>query len=79
MPDAVDRTEKLLALLILHAMKGQPQREKAHVLNLAGLSNVEIADLLDTTTQTVAQHLYEHRKRKPSSRRRKSKATAGKK
>jgi DNA-directed RNA polymerase specialized sigma24 family protein len=63
-----DRAEKLLALLLLQQLKAAPQREKALHLSLAGFTNTEIADLLQTTTAVVAQSLYEGRrkpKRKP--------------
>jgi DNA-directed RNA polymerase specialized sigma24 family protein len=54
-----DRLERLLALLLLAQLKGSTQREKIHQLNLAGLSNVEIANILGITTAGVAQGLYE--------------------
>ncbi len=57
-----DRTERLLAILVLESMKGASQREKAVRLSLAGFSNVEIADLLQTSAQVVAQHLYTSRR-----------------
>ena len=59
-----DRAEKLLALLLLQQLKAAPQREKALHLSLAGFTNTEIADLLQTTAAVVAQSLYEVR-RKP--------------
>ena len=65
-----DRAEKLLALLLLQQLKTSPQREKALHLSLAGFTNTEIADLLQTTAGVVAQSLYEARrkpKRKPKS------------
>ncbi len=61
---STDRIEKLLAALLLHEMKGAPQREKAVQLSVAGFSNVEIADLLQTSAAVVAQYLYEVRKKK---------------
>lgn len=60
----IERMEKLLAALLLHSMKGSTQREKAVQLSLAGFSNVEIADLLETSAPVVAQYLYEVRKKK---------------
>jgi DNA-directed RNA polymerase specialized sigma24 family protein len=57
-----DRTERLLALILLNQMKAAPQREKIVQLNLAGFSNVEIADILQITSATVSQVLYESRK-----------------
>lgn len=62
--EADSRIEKMLALLLLQGMKGATQAEKALQLNLAGFTPVEIADLLDTTTAVIHQHLYTMRKRK---------------
>ena len=58
------RVEKLLALNLLHQMKSYSQREKALQLSLAGFTNTEIADLLQTTAAVVAQALYEVRRKK---------------
>lgn len=69
-----DRTERLLALLLLQQMKGASQREKVAHLNIAGFSNVEIADILDTTAAVVSQALYESRQ--GQSRRGKGKSRA---
>ena len=57
-----DRTDRLLALVLINQMKGSPQREKIIQLNLAGFTNVEIADILQTTTAIVAQELYASKK-----------------
>lgn len=65
--DASDRTERLLALVLLQHLKGLPQREKVLQLSLAGFSNTEIADLLQTTSAVVSQSLYAAR-RGPSRR-----------
>lgn len=64
MENSDDRIERLLALILLNQMKGTSQREKAIQLNLAGFSNVEIANLLETKATVVAQVLYESRKGK---------------
>ncbi len=64
---SVERVEKLLAALLLQNMKGVSQREKAVQLSVVGFSNVEIADLLDTSAPVVAQHLYEGRKKRKKS------------
>jgi len=61
---SIDRVEKLLAVLLLQSMKGATRREKAVQLNLAGLTSIEIADLLQTSGQVVRQLLYEARKGK---------------
>jgi DNA-directed RNA polymerase specialized sigma24 family protein len=59
----IERTERLLALILLHQMGDASQQKKIVELNLAGFSNTEIADLLDTTTAVVAQSLYTARRR----------------
>lgn len=64
MRDKNDRTENLLVMILLNSMKGAPIAEKAHQLNLAGFSNVEIADFLQTSTPVIAQSLYSKRKSK---------------
>jgi hypothetical protein len=64
--EARDRVERLLALILLGGMKGATQREKIQQLNLAGFSNVEIADLLQTTSAVVSQGLYESKKGRPA-------------
>ncbi len=58
------RIERLLALLVIHGMKGATQADKALQLSLAGFTNVEIGDLLQTTQGVIAQNLYATRKRK---------------
>jgi len=63
MHNAQDRTERLLATMLLELMKGASQKEKALRLSLSGFTNVEIADLLQTSAQVVAQNLYTSRKR----------------
>ena len=72
----MDRVERILALILLESMKGSTQRQKVAELNLAGFSNVEIADLLETKAAVVSQSLYEAKKantkkatsRKPTTR-----------
>lgn len=56
-----NRVERLLALLLLNTMKPASQQDKIVQLSLAGFSNVEIADLLQTTSGVVAQSLYSSR------------------
>jgi hypothetical protein len=60
----IGRVERLLGLLLIQNMKGGSQGEKAVQLSLAGFTNIEIADLLRTSAQVVAQHLYSARKSK---------------
>jgi DNA-directed RNA polymerase specialized sigma24 family protein len=59
-----DRTEALLALILLQHMKSSSQQEIIVQLSVAGFSNLEIADMLQTTTGVVAQSLYSARKGK---------------
>jgi DNA-directed RNA polymerase specialized sigma24 family protein len=66
MDNALDRVERLLALILLQNAKGATQQEKAVLLNLGQFSNVEIADILGIRSQVVAQHLYASRKSKAS-------------
>ena len=68
MTEASDRVERLLALLLLQQMKASAQREKVLQLSLAGFSNTEIADLLQTTAAVVSQSLYETRRSGSKSR-----------
>jgi DNA-directed RNA polymerase specialized sigma24 family protein len=62
--ETADRTERILALLLLQGMKGATQAQKAVQLNIAGFTAAEIADLLETSTAVVHTHLYEMRKKK---------------
>lgn len=62
MESSLDRTERLLAVLLLQTMKGASQKEKTLQLSVAGFTNVEIADFLQTSPQVIARHLYEARK-----------------
>jgi len=63
-PEISNRTEKILALLLLQGMKGATQAEKAVQLSVAGFTAVEIADLLETKAAVVHQHLYTMRKKR---------------
>lgn len=60
----MDRTERLLALILLQGMKGAAQRDRALQLSVAGFSNLEIADILGMTSAGVSQALYEVRRPK---------------
>lgn len=64
MENNFERIEKLLALLLIETMKSQSQAEKIRLLNTAGFTNTEIADLLDTNATVVAVRLSESRKTK---------------
>lgn len=62
--ESVDRIERLLALSIIHSMKGATQAEKALQLSIAGFTNVEIGNLLQTTAAVISQYMYTARKKK---------------
>jgi len=62
--EATDRSERLLALLLVQNMKGATQAQKSLQLSVAGFTNVEIADILGTTAAVVSQYLYMTRKKK---------------
>lgn len=62
-----DRIENLLVMILLSSLKGAPKEEKALQLNLAGFSNIEIADFLDTSPQVIANALSAVRKKKAHS------------
>ena len=57
------RVEYLLALLLIRSYKGEPMVEAASALSLAGFTNIEIADLLQTSPNTVNQRLFEKRRK----------------
>jgi len=69
MEESSNRLERLLALLLLQGMKNVPQSDKVHHLNLAGFTNVEIADLLQVNPQLVSDSLYRARRTGQSRRR----------
>jgi len=66
--ETADRTERILALLLLQGMKGSTQAQKAVQLNVAGFTAAEIADLLETSSAVVHTYLYEMRKKKKRER-----------
>lgn len=67
MEESLGRVERLLGLLLIQQMK--TQRDKIVQLNVAGFTNTEVADLLQTTAGVVSQVLYEARKGKKKGRR----------
>jgi hypothetical protein len=64
MKEKENRVEKLLAVLLLNSIKESSVSKKATQLNLAGFSNIEIADLLETSPQVIANALSSNRKKK---------------
>jgi len=63
MENSFDRIETLLALILIQNMKDSKQEEKTKTLNKAGFSNVEIAELLNTQPQVIANYLYKSKKK----------------
>jgi hypothetical protein len=63
-PIPSDRIEKLLAMLVVQNMKGATQADKALQLSIAGFTNVEIGNLLQTNPAVIASNLYAERKKK---------------
>lgn len=43
-------------------MKGTPLKERVKVLNMAGFTNIEIADILEIPAHNVSQYVYDVRK-----------------
>ena len=72
--DYSERTDKLLALLLLEQMGGVANHQKAMKLKLAGFTNVEIADILQTTSTAVSQLLYDAKNQKAKTRNKPAKA-----
>lgn len=64
----IDKTERLLALLLLEQMKNVTQKEQVLKLNIAGFSNIEIADILQMSSLNVAKALYKASKTTKRSR-----------
>jgi hypothetical protein len=59
-----DRLERLSALLLLNSLGGKTMAEKAMQLNIAGFSNIEIAEFLQTKPTSIATLLSKKRKNK---------------
>ena len=68
---STDRIERLLVLLLLQSMKGAPQKDKILQLNIAGFSNIEIAEFLDTNPFVVAVSISKSKKSIKSNRKHK--------
>jgi len=66
-----ERIERLLALILLHTMKGASQKDKASQLNIAGFSNIEIAEFLQTSPAVIATLVYQSKKSGKSGKRKK--------
>lgn len=59
---SLDKIAKILAGLLLRDIEDGEQRQKIKRLRQCGFSNVEIADMLGTTQNTVAVALHSLRK-----------------
>jgi DNA-binding NarL/FixJ family response regulator len=66
--ESESRLERLLVAILLQSMKGTSLKERVNVLNLAGFSNIEIANLLETSPQVVTNYLSDIRKSKKSNK-----------
>lgn len=62
------RTEKLLAMVLLHQMADATDQERIVALARAGFNNSEIADPTGKSTGTVGQQLYLARSKGPKKR-----------
>jgi DNA-binding NarL/FixJ family response regulator len=73
---ALDRISKILAGLLLQDIEEAEQSRKIKRLKSCGFSNTEIADMLNTTVNTVnvAVHSLKHRKRRKTQTGRKRKS-----
>lgn len=74
MKNADERTERLLTLILLEMMKGKKQEDKAKALNMVGFSNIEIAEILNTSNQSIATYLYRSKKKKGTKKKPKKEA-----
>lgn len=61
--ESENRLERLLVAILLQSTKGASLKERVHLLNVAGFSNIEISNLLETSPQVVAQYVYDIRKK----------------
>jgi orotate phosphoribosyltransferase-like protein len=59
-----ERIENLLVLILLNFLKEENLSKKALQLSLAGFSNIEIANFLQTSAQVVANMLSKGRKKR---------------
>ena len=64
METVTERTERLLALILLENIKDKKTEEKVKQLNIAGFTNVEVAELLNIKPQVVANYLFKSKKSK---------------
>lgn len=62
MTEKEDRTEKLLAQILLLQLKESSQAEKAMHLSRAGFEPSEIAELIGASAASISQQLYAARK-----------------
>jgi hypothetical protein len=69
MDSSNEKIERLLVLILLQSLKDSTQKHKVFQLNMAGFSNLEIAEFLDTSPAVVASLLYESKKSLKAKRR----------
>ena len=64
METAFERIERLLALILVENIKDRKTEDKVKILNTAGFSNIEVAELLNIKPQVVANYLFKSKKKK---------------
>ncbi len=57
-----ERTERLLALSLIELMRSTSKGQKVAKLNVAGFSNIEIAELLSISPAMAATLIYQSKK-----------------
>ena len=67
--DIIAELQKISRLMAVTALRDLNQRERIELLGTAGFQPKEIADLLNTTPNTVSVELSKIRRRKASARR----------
>jgi DNA-directed RNA polymerase specialized sigma24 family protein len=63
-----DRTDQLLAMVLMALMKDASMKERAIALARANFTPAEIAEFLGTSSASVSQQLYEARRGKKPKR-----------
>ncbi len=64
MKNEFERIERLLTLILIENLRDRKTEDKVKILNTAGLSNIEVADLLNIKPQVVANYLFRSKKNK---------------
>lgn len=62
MENSFERIERLLALILLESNAEKKTENKVKLLNVAGFTNIEVAELLNIKPQVVANYLFKAKK-----------------